>query len=340
MELVTGGTGLLGSHIVEQLRLRDRPVRALVRRGSNTEWLRSQGVELVEGDITDAESLQHACRGVTNIFHAAARVGDWGPWQEFVDITIHGTRNVIDAAAQAGVRRLLHISSISVYGHVDGEGKVFDETAPLGVNLHNWSYYSRAKVEAEKLVWEAHHAGRIRATVIRPSWIYGPRDRTTIARLAMMIKTRKAKLIGDGNNRLNVVYAGNAAEGAIIATDAENAVGQAYNCSNDGEMTQRQYYNMLADELGAPPVERQVPYKLAHNAAFILEIFGHLFRTRKPPMITRYAVWLIGRRCYFSTEKARRELNWQSTVPYSTGIPNTIRWYRDHVQSNGRLPRS
>src|SRR3990172_8845148 len=214
MNLVTGATGLLGSHIVEQLRLRNKPVRALVRRGADVEWLKAQKVEFVEGDLSDAESLKKACAGVRVVYHAAARVGDWGPWEDFVRITIDGTQHLLDAAVSTGVRRFLHISSISVYGHVDGEGKVFDEGAPLGVNLHNWSYYSRAKVEAERRVWAMHKSGRQPVTVIRPSWLYGPRDRATLPRLIDSIRRRKLRIIGDGRNRLNVVHAGNVAEAA------------------------------------------------------------------------------------------------------------------------------
>ena len=102
MNLVTGGTGLLGSHIVEQLCKRERPVRALVRKGSNTDWLKSQPVDLAEGDLSDAESLRKACEGVDVVYHSAARVGDWGPWHEFVKFTIDGTANLIDAAHRAG----------------------------------------------------------------------------------------------------------------------------------------------------------------------------------------------------------------------------------------------
>src|SRR5882672_5280934 len=116
MNLVTGATGLLGSHIVEQLRLRNRPVRVLVRRGSDPGWLKTQGVEFAEGDLSDRPSLERACQGVKIIYHAAARVGDWGPWAEFVRITIDGSRNLFDAAEAAAVPRFIHISSISVYG--------------------------------------------------------------------------------------------------------------------------------------------------------------------------------------------------------------------------------
>lgn len=333
LSLVTGGSGLLGSHIVEQLRLRDFPVRALVRPGSNTAWLESQGVELVEGDITDAASLRRAAKGVDCLIHAAARVGDWGPWPEFEEITIGGTRNVIDAVEAEKVGRYIHISSISVYGHPDGDGLVLDETAPLGVNLHRWSYYSRAKVVAERMVWEAHKAGRIRATSIRPSWLYGPRDRATVARIVNNLRQGKVKLIGPGDNRLNVVYAGNVAEACILAAQNEKAVGEAYNCSNDGVLTQKEYFNKIADALGAPPVTRTVPYKVVKNAAFFMEAFGHLTGRKTPPLVTRYSVWLIGRRCFFETKKARVELGWKPTVTYDVGIPMTVQWYLDHERN-------
>ena len=330
MNLVTGATGLLGSHIVEQLRRRDRPVRALVRATSDVSWLEGQGVEFVEGDLGDRASLGRACTGASVVYHSAARVGDWGPWSEFQAITIDGTAHLIDAAAEAGVDRFVHISSISAYGHVDGPGMVLDETAPLGQRLSRWSYYSKAKVAAEGCVWEAHRQGRIRATIIRPSWLYGPRDRATVARMTRMIRTGKAKLIGGGDNRLNLVYAGNVAEAAILAADSERAIGEAYNCSNDGEITLRQYFNAVAEALGAGPVTRTVPYAVAHSAAFVLECIGHAFRLKKPPMITRYAAWLMGRRCYFSAEKARTQLGWSSTVSYEQGIPMTIRWFLEN----------
>lgn len=326
MNLVTGATGLLGSHIVEQLRKRDMPVRALVRPNSDRSWLSSQGVEFVEGDVTDAASMERACRGCDVVYHAAARVGDWGPWEEFQRITIDGTRNVLEAAIKARVRRFVHISSISTYGYHTKEGTI-DESYDLGYKLYRWAYYSRSKVEAEHLVWQAQRAGRIEVTVIRPAWIYGERDRATIARLVNMIRNGQAKILGRGDNRLNVVYAGNIAEGAITAAHLPKAAGEAYNCSNDGVITQQQYFDLLAKTLGCPPVSRNVSYGVAYFAGFVLEVFGHLFQQKKPPMVTRYAVWLMGRRSYFSADKARRELDWKATVSYEVGVPRTIQWY-------------
>ncbi|UCG33948.1 MAG: hypothetical protein JSU68_04785, partial [Phycisphaerales bacterium] len=91
----------------------------------------------------------------------------------------------------------------------------------------------------------------------------------------------------------------------------------------------------VAEALGAPPVTRHVPYKVAKVVAFALECVGHVFGLRKPPMITRYSVWLMGRRCFFSAEKARRELNWQPTVTYEQGIPMTVQWFLETERGVG-----
>jgi len=330
MNLVTGGTGLLGSHIIEQLTAQGEPVRALVRPGSDTSYIDQWGGEKAPGDITDRASLAAAMKGVTTVYHAAAQVGDWGPWERFVAVTIDGTRNVLDAARDAGVKRVLYVSSISAYGHPDGEGLVLDETAPLGVDLYKWSYYSRAKVEAENLAWEYYRRGEVPLTVVKPSWLYGPRDRASMPRLIRAIRAGKGKLVGDGSNRLNLTYAGNEAEGCILAATKDVALGESYNLASDGDITQREYFNRIAECIGAKPVTRKVPYKVARGAAFAMECFGHLFRTKKPPLVTRYAVWLMGRKCFFSSEKARTQLGWQPRVGYEEGIERSVKWCLYH----------
>ena len=331
MNLITGATGLLGSHIAAKLRAGGRDVRALVRGSSDTSFLDSIGVTKAVGDITDADSLAAALDGIETVYHVAARVGDWGPWEEFVAVTIDGTANVIQAAARAGVKRFLHISSISAYGHPNGEGLVLDETAPLGYNLHKWSYYSRAKVEAEKLVWAAQERGDVPVTVVRPSWLYGERDRASMPRLIRAIGAGKGKLVGDGTNRLNLTYAGNEADGCILAAESPKAVGQAYNLCNDGEITQAEYINKIAASIGAKPVTKKVPYKVAYSAAFLMEFFGHMVGRKSPPLVTRYSVWLIGRRCFFSSEKIARELGYSPAVGYDEGIARAVAWAKSNA---------
>jgi len=327
LSLVTGGTGLLGSHIAEQLRHRNHGVRALCRTGSDTTFLQSLGAEIIDGDLTDRDAVRRACTGVDVVYHAAARVGDWGPWEDFVRVSVDGTQHLLEGAAAARVSRFLHISSISVYGHVDGDGKVFDESAPLGVNLHKWSYYTRAKIEAEKRVWAMHASGRMPVTVIRPSWLYGPRDRATLPRLIDSMRRRKLKIIGDGRNRLNVVHAGNVAEAAVLAAESDRTIGEAYNCCHDGILTQRAYFDRIADAVGEPAVTKSVPYRVAYSAAFLMECFGHAFKTKNPPLVTRYAVWLMGRRCFFECNKLKEHVGWSSSIGYAEGIAAAVQDY-------------
>ena len=118
-------------------------------------------------------------------------------------------------------------------------------------------------------------------TVVKPSWLYGPRDRASMPRMIRAIRAGKAKLIGDGSNRLNLTYAGNEAEGCILAATAEKALGQTYNLSNDGVITQAEYINGIAKCIGCKPVTKAVPYKVAYSAAFLMELFGHMFRPKE-----------------------------------------------------------
>ena len=330
MNLITGATGLLGSHIAEKLVAAGAPVRALVRTTSDTRFLESLGVELVRGDITDRSTLDAACDGATTVYHAAARVGDWGPWKDFVSHTIDGTRNILDASIKANIGRFLYVSSISAYGHRNERGLVIDETHPLGVKLHKWSYYSRAKGTAEKMALEAHARGDIPVTVVKPSWLYGERDNASLPRIIRNIRKGMAKLPGGGGNLLNLTYAGNEAEGCILAATKDCAIGENYNLSSDGDITLSEYFNKVAACLGEKPVTKTVPYGVAYTAAYVMEVCGHLFRRKSPPWITRYSLWMLARHTFFSPEKARRELGWQPTVGYDEGIERSVKWCVDN----------
>jgi len=330
MDLVTGGTGFLGSHIVERLVQAGRKVRALVRPTSDIHLLETLGVELFRGDLTDPASCRAACAGVDTVFHAAAKVGDWGPWQEFQTHTIDATHQLALAALDAGVRRFIHISSISAYGHPNGKGLVLDETAPLGVHVHRWSYYTLAKVAVERLLWDLHREKKLPLTVIRPSWIYGPRDRTTIVRLHRMITTGRIKILGCGDNRLNTIFAPNVADACLLAASRDAALGQAYNVSNDGLVTQREFLTLWAEAFGCSAPRRHMPFAVAASAGLVCECMGRLLRRKKPPFITRYSVWLMGRDVFFSTEKAQRQLGWSPRLGYRQAVPLTAQWFLQH----------
>jgi nucleoside-diphosphate-sugar epimerase len=331
--LVTGATGLLGSHLAERLTARGDRVRALARPGSRTEFLEVMGVEVVRGDLTDPRDCDAATAGVAQVYHCAAKVGDWGTWPEFQRGCMDATRTLAEAAGRAGVDRFLHISSTSAYGHPADRERPVDETEPLGQNIWFMDYYTRSKVDCERILWDLAAAGKLPLTIIRPSWLYGERDRTTIPRFLREFGRRRVLIVGKGDNPLSAVYAGLVADAAILAANDPGSRGEAYNITNQGPITQREFMDLIADALGSPRVTRQIPYRLAYRGGFLLEMQGRLLRNLRPPRVTRYGVWLLGRYLSYSTEKARARLGWRPALAYRESIERTIRWFlgSDHT---------
>jgi nucleoside-diphosphate-sugar epimerase len=323
LHLVTGGTGQLGSHIVEQLRAVDQRVRVVTRPDRDTSFLRAQRAELMEGDLRDPEVARRAVSGASIVFHCAARVSDWGPWQDFAEETVTTARNIVEACKAENVSRLLHVSSVSVYGSPRlAPGQVIAEDFPLGQNLGRWDHYPRSKLLAEELA-----RGYAHTTVVRPSWIYGPRDRITTPRVVTGLQLGRVPILGSGENYLNIIYAGDVARGAILAASHPGAEGQVYNLSSQGEVKQIDLLNALTDALKLPRLKRHVPFWLVSRVAAFQETLARLLGRTEPPTITRRAVYLIGRSTQFSTDKARNQLGWQPRIKVEEGVRRTLEWY-------------
>jgi 2-alkyl-3-oxoalkanoate reductase len=327
--LVTGATGLLGSHLTERMIARGQPARALVRPGSKTDFLESLGVEILRGDLTDRAACKDAVAGIARVYHCAAKVGDWGRWREFQTGCIDATRTLAQAAAAEGIDRFIHISSTSAYGHpAEGQAPI-DESAPLGQNVWVLDYYTRSKVDCERVLWELAEAG-LPLTVIRPSWLFGERDRTTVPRLMREFRRGRVLIVGKGDNPLSAVYAGVVADAAILAADDPASRGEAFNITSQGRITQREFLDMFADALEVPRVTRRVPYSLAFAGGFLLEVQDRLLMRSRPPRITRYGAWLLGRNLEYSTNKAQSKLGWQPSIGYRESIERTLRWFHDN----------
>jgi nucleoside-diphosphate-sugar epimerase len=321
--LVTGGSGFLGSHLVEALVARGAKVRALVRATSQVSYLQNLGVELAQGDLGDIQSLQAAARGVERIYHCAALAADWGTWEAFRAANVIGVRNLLEAALTADVSKFVHVSTTDVYGHPDSP---VDETAPY--RLRGWPY-GDTKIEGERLVWDYHREHGLPVTVVRPVSVYGPRSDSFVIEIVDLLKSGSMIHIGDGRNPAGLAYATNVVDVILRAGDSEVSVGQAYNASDGSKVTWRQYVDRLSDIVGVSSPRIVVPHRLAYFIGWTMEkVYGAL-RIEARPLLTRMAAELFGTDQGFSIDKARRELGYEPQVDFDEGMRRVETWLRE-----------
>lgn len=321
--LVTGATGLLGSHLTDLLVARGERPRVLVRPGDSINGLMDPNVEVCWGDMTDRASLEAAVRGVDRVLHCAARTGPRGLEAEYKSTNVLGLKMLVDAALASGVQRFVHVSSITVHGN--DVGGTVDETAPLRADANP---YSRSKVAGERLLEGMIRDMNAPVTIVRPGWIYGPRDTASFGRFAALIQQGQMILIGSGQNHIPLIYVHDAARGVLLASEAAQAVGRSYLLVNDEPVTQRDYLNAIAAELGAPPPRRHIPYRLAVTLGAAAEIGTRLARRQQPPPLTRFGVQLLGGENRFIISRAKHELGFSPEVNLTEGVKRGAEWFR------------
>ncbi len=329
--LVTGAAGFLGGHLVDMLVERGDDVRAMVRPVEDASHLRTlDGVEIVNGDLTNAASLKRAVKGVERVYNVGAKTGPWGSESIYRAINVYGLSDLIYAAMDAGVQRIVHTSSITVYGHsLHG---IVTEDHPYHAEDNP---YSRTKIEGEKLITDLVEGQDAPIVMVRPGWIYGPRDTASFAKYVSRVESGKFFFIGSGENIVPTVYVRDVAQGLIKAGDAGNeAIGQAYTLANDERVTQATYLNTIADALGVSHVSLKVPFTALYTAGRSAELAWQAMgrRDAAPPPLTTYGITLQGGDQQFSIDKARRELGYAPQFNIQRGVAEGVKWYRSLSQ--------
>ncbi|MBW1898174.1 MAG: NAD-dependent epimerase/dehydratase family protein [Deltaproteobacteria bacterium] len=307
---------------MEALVARGEEVRALVRPASKTAHLEGLGVELAYGDLNDVRSLRAAIKGIDRVYHCAALAADWGTREVFHDANVAGVRNLLEAALEAGVSKFVHVSTTDVYGHPDYPA---DETAPY--RLRGWQY-GDTKIEGERLVWSYYRSHGLPVTVVRPVNIYGPRSTSFVLEIAELLKSGSMVNIGKGLKPAGLAYATNVVDLLLLAADSGCSVGQAYNASDDSDVTWRQYVDRLAEIIGVPRPRIVIPYRLAYLAGWAMEKTYGAFRIGARPLLTRMAAELFGTHQGFPINKARRELGYEPKVSFDEGMRQVEIWLR------------
>jgi len=335
ISVVTGAVGFVGRALVRRLLEEGEAVRAVVVPGDPAaEELRQseegEGVEIVAADVTDTAAVSAAVAGASRVFHAAALVHDWAPWERFQAVNVGGTQNVARAALEHGVERFVAISTSDVFGIPRYDGEPMDETSPR----RRWNEpYADTKIEAEEWLREFQRQTDLPVSVIYPGWVYGPGDRAFFPGLAEAIRGGFMFFWKRGV-RLPWVYVDNLADACVLAARHPAAPGQGYivHDGNDGP-TLQEVCARIAARIGARPPRCHMPYRLALASAFALQALWRLFRARQAPPLLTVDVKAFGFQWNLSNEKAWRDLGWEPRVPAEVGMARAL----DDLTEAGRV---
>jgi nucleoside-diphosphate-sugar epimerase len=310
---VTGAAGFIGGAVARRLAAEGARVVGIDVSDASADALVDAGIEPAQADVTDREALAPALEGADLVVHAAAFVREYGAMSDFVRVNVGGTAAVLDAAAQAGVERTVHVSSVVVFGYEDSSEQ--DETAfrrSCGIP------YIDTKSASDRL---AHRRGAI---VVRPGDVYGPGSIPWIVRPLQMARARQLSVPGAGDGLMLPVYVDDLVD-AILLTAARGKPGTAYTAWEGVGVTFGEYFDRIAEIAGARPV-RRLPRPLLELAGAAMEGWAAL--RRRPPAFTARSPTFIDRRGSASIERIRSELGWEPRVPLAEGLRRSAEWAR------------
>lgn len=317
--LVTGATGFLGRYLVRMLVDRGYTVRGLVRR--RDEALAASGVELVHGDLRSMDAVRGACRDIDVVFHVASVSGIWGNWKHFHSNNVLSTRNVVQAAQENGVPKLVYTSSPSVT--FDGQHQVnVDETAPYPSRF--LANYPRSKAMAEQHVLQANDDARLMTCALRPHLIWGPGDRHLIPRLLERARAGQLRRVGDGTNQVDTIYVENAAWGHVLAAEAMQpgspVCGKPYFLSQGDPVNCWDWINELLQMAGLPRLRRSISFYWAYRLGYFLECYHEMFDLEREPRMTRFLAAQLAKSHYFDLTRARRDFGYAPLISMDQGM--------------------
>jgi len=319
---VTGATGFLGGHVARQLLARGADLRLLVRPTSRLDNIADLAAERVTGDLRDPESLRTGMAGCEFVFHVAA---DYRLWalnrQELYQSNVEGTRNILQAARDSAVRRVIYTSSVATMGF-GNNGRLTDESSPVALD-NMIGDYKRSKFLAEQLVIDAGHNGQ-NVVMVNPTTPVGERDIKPTPSGQIIVDFLRRKFPAYVDTGLNLVDVVDCAEGHLLAMEQAQP-GERYILGGEN-LTLKQILDKLAAIAALPSPRMKLPYGIALAAGVVdTVVTGKILR--REPRVTLDAVRMGRKKMFVSSAKAERELGWRSR-PVDGALRRAVDWFR------------
>jgi nucleoside-diphosphate-sugar epimerase len=318
--LITGGTGFVGSHLVDKLIEKGYDVRCFIRKSSNLRWLQDPKIELVSGSFFDQNSLKNAVTDVDYIYHIAGAVMAKTP-QGYFNSNHIGTKNLLEAALQnnKNLKRFVYVSSQTAAGPSYNGKPLKEDDEP-----HPITNYGRSKIAAEKEVMS--HANDFPITIVRPSAVYGPRDEAIFIYFKT-VNSGLISLIGFNEKFVNLSHSDDIVRGIILAGESDKSINQTYFLASEKWYTWKEITDTMKKFCGRKTITLKIPHAVVYSIAAISQFFGlfskkgAVFNIEKARDFTR-KYWI----CDIS--KAKNDLGFKQEVSLNDGIEGTFEWYR------------
>ena len=322
--LVTGATGFLGKYVVKELVEHGYQVRAFGRNSKVGRSLENSSVSFFQGDLTKAEDVLEAFKEMDMVVHAGALSTVWGPWEDFYQANVLGTKYVLEACRQTGIQRLVYVSSPSIYAAPKDQLAIKESDAPEENNLNN---YIRSKLASEKLFKDYPDVPSI---ILRPRGLFGVGDTSILPRVISVGREIGIPLIGDGRQLMDMTCVENVALAIRLAIETPEAKGEVYNITNGEPRAFRDLLEESLTGLGYPIKYRKIPASLLSGIASSIEFIYKTLNLKGEPPLTRYSYYLLRYSQTLDISKAERELGYRPKISISEGIEQYVQDYRKH----------
>ncbi|RJP70983.1 MAG: NAD(P)-dependent oxidoreductase [Ignavibacteriales bacterium] len=337
--LVTGANGLIGSHITEYFHSKGISPFCMVRERSDTGFLKMLGADIVYGDVTDLQKLISVFNsGIDFVIHTAAKVGDWGTYEDFRKVNVEGTSNVLKAAYANSINNLIITGSVSCYGE-ESSSIVKDENYPYSSHYKYFmdkifpsalNFYRDTKAEANVQAIKFAELNQFNLTILEPAWVYGEREfHSGFYDFIKLVKGGLHFLPGSKKNKFHTIYARDLGKIYYLSYKKElQGVNKILAVAPEAP-NQFNLFNLFCEKAGIK-IPHRIPKSIIYPPAFLTELMYTISRSKNAPPISRGRVNIFYDNIEYSSEKLKALLDFTPDYSLEESIEKTILWYKEN----------
>lgn len=325
--LVTGATGFLGSHVVEDLMEKGYEVIATGRNEKKASFFLEKGVSFYVVDLEKKEEVDTLPQDITHIVHCAALSSPWGTYEAFYRANVLATKHILLFAKSCkALERMVHVSTPSLYFNQEEKENVKEDDVQT---KHFANHYAKTKYLAEQEVKQAFQDG-LPIVTIRPRALFGERDETILPRLIDVNQKTGIPLIREGTHRMDVTYVKNVSHAILLCLEQdEHILGKVFNITNQDVRTFHDIITLLFDELQEKPKFKKLPYGLLQTIAKTVESVYQFLHIKKEPLLTTYTVSVLAKTQTLNNDAAKKELGYYPIYSIEEGLHRYVKWLKE-----------